>query len=573
MLVAIEKYPRRKRRWPWVILAALIVLIAPIALLYVMVYDGNSKNVKIQDNFNMETFGNRVLVDSLDPAKDEAKMSFVMTENDMDNILINVLSQASTINRFVKKAYCTINGDKYDFFVDIDGVYIKSRLRISTTLKDDVENDRFVFQISDMAIGKFTGLRNIGKSLFGNFINEDVINSFLGQANFGMKYSSSESAFIFNKKDIFGNLNNGGSGTDSFFTSIMETMMDEGVFTYNTQTNDFIAGDVDLSKLHANELVTDKPGQITIQEGEIREKICQKMETLVTNDAVNPNDGNLPTIFKYLFNGWNRLTESEKDIVGSTDMSSIGLHNSTEQKAYVPVNIYDDSKNLTQKMEAKINVDTLLKKDTELAPGEDNKYLCSLSEGEIDEYIKSKDVVGYNSLAHRYVEGGYKVNFFAIDNFYANIYNDGKSTAEFVSRININGYPTALTFTSTVHDVIENNKMTFKVDDVKYGTMAAEKMKGELFGIIEGALQGGDNSIIADKENLTMSFNFDTVIATAKQKIKDGLDAKGIPYTETQINEAFEGNIDIATYGADRDDDDGGIKITLDRSVRQILGI
>ena len=116
----------------------------------------------IGDNFNMETFGNRVLVDSLDPAKDEAKMSLVMTENDMDNILINVLSQASTINRFVKKAYCTINGDKYDFFVDIDGVYIKSRLRISTTLKDDVENDRFVFQISDMAIGKFTGLRNIG---------------------------------------------------------------------------------------------------------------------------------------------------------------------------------------------------------------------------------------------------------------------------------------------------------------------------------------------------------------------------------------------------------------------------
>ena len=115
--------------------------------------------------------------------------------------------------------------------------------------------------------------------------------------------------------------------------------------------------------------------------------------------------------------------------------------------------------------------------------------------------------------------------------------------------------------------------MTFKVDTIKYGDIDAEKMKSELFGIIEGALQGGDNSIKADKEKMTMSFNFDNVIATAKQKIKDGLDAKGIPYTDAQIDDAFEGNININTYGSDREDFDGGIEITLTRSVREILGI
>ena len=51
----------------------------------------------------------------------------------------------------------------------------------------------------------------------------------------------------------------------------------------------------------------------------------------------------------------------------------------------------------------------------------------------------------------------------------------------------------------------------------------------------------------------------------------DGL--KSSSYLLETAKEHIEGNIDIATYGADRDDDDGGIKITLDRSVRQILGI
>ena len=573
MLVAIEKYPRNKRRWPWVILVTLLVLILPIVGLYVMVYDGNSKKVDVDENFTMESFGNRIVVDSLDPAPEEEKMSFVISESDMDNILINVLKQASTINRFVKKAYCTINGENYNFFVDIDGVYIKSRLRISTTLQDDEENNRFVFKISDMAIGKFTGLRNIGKSLFGNFINEDVINSFLTLSNFGMTYSSAESAFIYNKNDVFKDLNNSGDATSNFFGTVMETLMDNKLFTYNTKTNDFLSADVDLKKLKDNELVTDKVGQVTISPEEIRNKICGRLATLIDNNAMEATDENLTLVFKFLFNGWKKLTEAEKAKINAIDMSSIGIHTETEKEFYSQVNNYDENSNLTKTMENKIDVNVLLKKNTELAPGEDNKYLCSLSESEIDGYVKGKDIIGYNSLVHRNTENGYKVNFFAIDNFYSNLYDDGKSTAEFVTKVNINGCHTSLTFSSTVHDVIENNLMTFKVDTIKYGDIDAEKMKSELFGIIEGALQGGDNSIKADKEKMTMSFNFDNVIATAKQKIKDGLDAKGIPYTDAQIDDAFEGNININTYGSDREDFDGGIEITLTRSVREILGI
>ena len=74
MLVAIEKYPRRRIRWAWFLLVMVILFVLPIAALYVMVYDGNSKRVVIQDNFTMAEFGNRILVDSLDPAPQEKIM-------------------------------------------------------------------------------------------------------------------------------------------------------------------------------------------------------------------------------------------------------------------------------------------------------------------------------------------------------------------------------------------------------------------------------------------------------------------------------------------------------------------
>ena len=244
-----------------------------------------------------------------------------------------------------------------------------------------------------------------------------------------------------------------------------------------------------------------------------------------------------------------------------------------EKEALVPLNVVDPSADLTNKMKNMINVEKLLKRDSELLPGEDNKSICSLSEHDINAYIKGRNVVGYSSLLHRQTDESYKINFISMDNFYTNIYQNDKQVAEFVGKINVNGYHTSLTFSSTVHDSIENNKLNFKVDEVKYGSMGAESLKKELFSIIEGALAGGDKSIAVDLNNYTMSFDFNAVLTEAKKQIKDGLAAKGKVYTDDQIDEIFEGDVIISTYGSSREDADGGIKLALDKSISAIIGL
>lgn len=576
MLVAVEKYPRKRKKWPWVVLVLLILPIFPVVGFYYLVHDENTKQIKVQENFTMESFGNRVLVDSLDPAKEKEKLSLSVTENDMDNILMHVLKQASAVNAFVRKAYVIINGKQYKFYVDIDAVLIKTRLIINTELIDDVEHDRFVFQVKDINMGKIGGLRNVSNSVIGRFINQDNINAFLASSGMSLTYSKEDHALFYNKSDLIKDMSSMASGSsDSLYMTVVESLFDEKVFSFNPNTNNFIDADVDLKKLEKNELVTDTPEQIVLTPDKVGTNVRDKLVTLINDKAVEPGD-QMNLAFKYLFHGYEHISEEEKGKVLSIDFSSIGMADQDAIKAYKGFSdvLNDGDTDLVKKMEEKIVVANLLLKDSELGPGEEekNKYLCSLDENDINGYVKGRNVVGYTSLLHRQAENTYKVNYITIDNFYTNVYRDEKDTAEFVAKVNINGCHTSLTFSSAVHDVITDNNMIFNIDQVKYGEIGAEKMKKELLKIIQDALQGGDKSISADMDKSQFAFNFDSIIAKAKEKIKAGLDEKHIPYTEEQIDNAFVDNILISNYGEDRDAI-GGIKLTLRESVMTKLGI
>ena len=574
MYVAIEKNPRRRRRkWPWVLLVLFLLSTLPIGILYFMLYDPNTKNVTLQSNFSMQEYGNRVLVDSVDNTKETEKISMIVTENDMDNVLHHLLNKLPAVTTVVKKAYCVIKGDSYKFYLDLDGRIIKSRLYVETIIKDDIENNRFVFAIKDITLGNIHGLKKVTHWMIQNLVSESMINNILSSTGVGVQFSVAESALVYNKASLVKDMSKLAGAKDiGFFMKIIEAMIQENILQFDSTTDNFMESTVDLKKLKTNEYVTDTPEQVTIAESDIGPKIRDKMVTLV-NAGAWTDKNNLKLLFDYFFNGWTKLNDDQKAIISATNMSSIGINSQAEKEALVPLNVVDPSADLTNKMKNMINVEKLLKRDSELLPGEDNKSICSLSEHDINAYIKGRNVVGYSSLLHRQADESYKINFISMDNFYTNIYQGDKQTAEFVGKINVNGYHTSLTFSSTVHDSIENNKLNFKVDQVKYGTMGAESLKKELFSIIEGALAGGDKSIAVDLNNYTMSFDFNAVLTEAKKQIKDGLAAKGKVYTDDQIDEIFEGDVIISTYGSSREDADGGIKLALDKSISAIIGL
>ena len=575
MIVVQLRQPKRKRRWPWVLLVLFIIFVVlPVGALvgvYYMVSDSSTKIIKRQENFSAETFGQRVLVDAMDYAPEDHKIAIAVTENDMDNVLMDTISKASTINRFVKKAYMTIKGDEYDFYADLDFSYLQSRIKISTTLTQD--DEQFIFKVKDISVGKITGLKQIGTTVLGRFINEDTINGFISQAGISIKYVANDSALYYKKSDIFNDMSNlsGGGGDDIYF-NIMQTLMKEDLFSFSTGNGVFIEAGVDLEKLSTNDLVTDDADHLVIAPDEVGTVCRDKLVTLINAGALEAEDSKMNAIFSYLFHGYDQIKDDEKAVVDATNMSSIALPTQEDKEAYKGFDLTNGSAELIDKMKETINPVRLWS-----GPSPDNLFLCELTEKDINNYIKSKNVFGYTTLLHRETEDGYKVNFVTIDNFYCNLYNKGTGelndkTAEFVCKLNINGYHTSLTFDCHVHDTIEGNRMVFSVDEIKFGSIEANDLKDQFFGIIADALSGAtDGSLSADKETYTFAFDFNYIINQAKDQVQAAIVPTYLPVWPDVLNDAFNGeNVNIDVYGEDRSVN-GSIKLTLKQALKDYI--
>ena len=198
-----------------------------------------------------------------------------------------------------------------------------------------------------------------------------------------------------------------------------------------------------------------------------------------------------------------------------------------------------------------------------------------LNEKDLNNYIAGRNVIGFTTLMHRQTEESYKINYMTVDNFYSNIYHDGdEQIAEFVCKININGYPTSLTFVSTADVGNDSIVFTIKDDGVKYGEVATNELTESFFNIITAALNNGDSTISAattEEGKRTITMHFTNIIDEAKTAMKASAETKYGMYGEAvmniinaKIDELFSPeNATITLTGTDRYDDDSGLKLSL----------
>ena len=73
MQVAVSKVPvKKKSKVGWILLIIFLVLVVgPIALTYILFYDGTTKNINVNNETDIKEIGNRLIVDSLDYAPTE----------------------------------------------------------------------------------------------------------------------------------------------------------------------------------------------------------------------------------------------------------------------------------------------------------------------------------------------------------------------------------------------------------------------------------------------------------------------------------------------------------------------
>ena len=327
---------------------------------------------------------------------------------------------------------------------------------------------------------------------------------------------------------------------------------------------------MDLKSLKTNEYVTDDAEHIKVQHDDVGTQCRDKLVQLVNENQFDQSDqkvfgNNLKIVFSYLFSGgYDKLNEDSKALIDSIDFTTVGI---TDKEAYEGFGLNNSDSYLNDKMkEGLLTFDDLEDKKTEVT---------ILNEKDLNNYIAGRNVIGFTTLMHRQTEESYKINYMTVDNFYSNIYHDGdEQIAEFVCKININGYPTSLTFVSTADVGNDSIVFTIKDDGVKYGEVATNELTESFFNIITAALNNGDSTISAattEEGKRTITMHFTNIIDEAKTAMKASAETKYGMYGEAvmniinaKIDELFSPeNATITLTGTDRYDDDSGLKLSL----------
>lgn len=561
MEVAMAKVKKKKRsKAPLVLfILFLIFIVAPIITFYALFYDPNTKKVVIQEDFTMLNVGNRIIVDSLDYAPTDAQIKLQISENDVDNVLHLAMDKVTQKIKYVKKAYMYTKGNNYNFYVDVDGVIIKTRVKVTTELQVSDDNDNFVFKVKDIALGRLNGIMTPGKMLIERFVTDEKINEVLKATGLDVTFDREQYAIIYPKASLINDLGKlTQSETMGLYFDVMQTMLRDNMVSFNFEGDAAVEGIVDLTRLQTNELVTDTNEQIRIHTEDVQE-IRDKLVTLIEHGDIDRNDKNLPYIaFDYLFNGWGFLNDESKAALADVDFSYVDID---DKEAYQGFGLYDAEARLIDKMKETVNAHDLI--DKTLDPR--YKELCTLSEDAINEYIASRNIVGYTSLLHRDSPEGYKVNYITIENFYLNIYKNSlnKNIAEMVCKIDVNGYVTSLTFETQMSDGgFSDNKLVFEVKDIKFGQSDAANLKEEFFDIIFDALDNGeDQSFTADKENYTISVDFSDIMQYARDEAEQAVETYSGSHYDLESYFSMD-NLTFEVLGSSREDV-GAMKLSL----------
>ena len=559
MKVAVLKRYKQKVVWPWAILITLLLVIAiPIGLVYGLFYDNSTKNVYLQPEMTADTLGNRVLVDSLDQTADTHNIDLVVTENDVDNLIHYGLEKSNYSSKLVKKSYVHVYGNRYQFFADIDLTYFKTRIRFDTLLGESEDHQDFIFAVQDITIGRMSGYKEISKSAAGAFINENSVNHFLSKTGLSMKYEEKNMRFVYHKIDALKDMATmvKTEGTDLYYV-IMKNMIADNLVEYDFHADDFINAKLDCSMMRSNSLVTDDTSHMRVSAEQVTTRCRDKLVKLVNDRAFDPELVNPAIVFQYLFAGWNAISPESKAIIEDINMGAIGITNKTQYQGF---NLYHASNSLQSRLNNSVNVNNLVSKNSSI-----NKRVSTIKESEINRYLAGTGVVGYTTVLGRYKEDGkYKANYVTIDNFYCNLYTEStRAIAEFVCKLNINGYHTSMTISSKAvgASARSGKSIIYTIDEVKYGAAGGEHMQSDILALLSDALEKGDGAMVAIEADNTIRFNFEQNLDYTCEACEDKVyENTGYRYSFT--NYFKDSNIKFNTTGSSRSDD-GTIYVSL----------
>ena len=445
------------------------LVIGALAVSYFMIMDNTAypfedSGVKTPD------IAKKAYFKSFSDVKGNNGSDLFISQADLNQMSLNKRLEANgqdvPAGDMVGNFYVEVDGYKYNFFIETDLKFVKSRIKMETTLVDEGEN--FVFKIDSIKLGNFPGFV---VTSFG-IIDKIDLNTLFQRMNMSIQYDKANSRLIYSKENLKKDYNNLISLSTGDPAGLISGLMSHMDYTYDFK--DGIHYKADFTKLISSEL----------------------------SDPSTENDH-----YKHY--------DDVKDCINNAF---------TYMKSEIVMNEVIETylSSMTNHYYVATNMDLLLEDSVKGTPVADyyepsyDKQIASIDEIAISNILRGSKAIG----TYQAFPNSENPILLVVDNFYVDIFSTNSSSfMNYTIGINVNGVETRAVIQSRmIEKAADDYKVKFALQDIYYGSKLADvSFKEMIMQIFEKGMEKLTKDQISayyDKDAKAVVFDFSTCIKT-----------------------------------------------------------
>ena len=210
-----------KKKFPLALVLSIgipIVLIATLLIVLVAILSDKNRNTHQKTDAEYAEIVKKNVIKGFEHTSETGKFTFSLEENDINDLLGGAAEALNT--KYVESIYYENKEDKHTFYVDLGGIPIKSRVALTTSIKDS-NDSKIHLNIDSIKVGKLNASNFVTKKLFEY---SDKINSYFTSAHIPVSLDSENKHFVVDPFSYISTFPEG--STTSVFWDIIEENKD-----------------------------------------------------------------------------------------------------------------------------------------------------------------------------------------------------------------------------------------------------------------------------------------------------------------------------------------------------------
>lgn len=547
------------------IITLVVLIVLPIALAFIFLFDTGKMKVKYDNNFNQDKMMTALVVDSLDYTVDEKVARFKITESDINNMIHSATKDNTELNKYLTQLAVDITKDSYVINASGKFFFFETRAQITAKLskKTFKGKEAYVFEIKNVTLARLTHLKEVIMFFVKQFLNNNTLDALTKDLNIHTDLDK-ECLYIYasDLRDMLNDAINTGDGISEFYFTFINDFLDHNLLEFSFYKDEALSINIKLDQLTGNdygegEYVAYKmPYENTLTKLKINDEekklsldvIKEALVVLLNEGKINASQ--LGIVSDFLFHGY-----KPGSIPADLDLSSIGILDKTTYPGFnlMAPSSMDDL--LTDSVASFADYDD----------GVNSFDIVNIKEEDVNNYLRTQSMLGDKYFLEREVsEGSHKVNYIALDNAYINLTND---KAIITAGLNINGLETTITLPMALDETSSSGtKLVYDAEPLYYGatkedgtrlTLNAETQK-LIFDTLKDSVKDDSFFFLGDGK---LTIDFGAIINGAISAVNTGNAVYDAAYKDFLSNHA---DYQIQVVG-DNVEDNSSINIKANR--------